>query len=93
MKSYSEKHGNLMHHTEIDHLMRELHAARQCCDLDAGCRSFSKDASFQIETAGRAKRVAIEAVAIGEIRSLLALLIKTFSHVTDVDKTRDAAMG
>jgi ketosteroid isomerase-like protein len=67
-----------MRRTEIDRLMRELYAARERGDLDAVCRSFSNDASFQIASASRAGRVAIKAIGIDEIRPLLALLIKTF---------------
>jgi ketosteroid isomerase-like protein len=63
---------------EIDRLLRELYGARARGDLEGTCRTFSNDAKFQIAGASHASPVAITAVGINEIRSWLALLIKTF---------------
>src|SRR5215475_4025209 len=63
---------------EIDRLLRELYAARLRGDLDGVCRSFSDDAVFQIAGAGQVSAVSNRAVGIGEIRPLLAVMIKTF---------------
>ena len=63
---------------KIDRLLRDLYAARVRSDLDGVCRTFSHDAEFQIAGAGRASPVTIRAFGIDEIRSWLALLMKTF---------------
>jgi ketosteroid isomerase-like protein len=63
---------------EIDRLLRELYRARARGDLEGTCRTFSNDAKFQIAGASHASPVAITAVGINEIRSWLALMIKTF---------------
>src|SRR5215470_2573808 len=63
---------------EIDRLVRELYAARTRGDLEGVCRTFSNDAKFQIAGASRASPIAITAVGIDEIRSWMALMIKTF---------------
>jgi ketosteroid isomerase-like protein len=63
---------------DIDRLLRELYGARMRGDLDGVCRTFSNDAKFQLAGASHASPIAITAVGIKEIRSWLALLIKTF---------------
>ena len=63
---------------EIDRLVRELYAARMRGDLEGVCRTFSNDAKFQIAGASHASPIAITAVGVDEIRSWLALMIKTF---------------
>ena len=63
---------------EIDRLLRELYGARARGDLDGVCRTFSNDAKFQIAGASHTSPIVIAAVGINEIRSWLALLIKTF---------------
>lgn len=63
---------------QIDRLLRELYGARGRGDLDGLFRIFANDAKFQIVGASHASPVAINAVGISEIRSWLALLIKTF---------------
>jgi ketosteroid isomerase-like protein len=63
---------------EIDRLLRELYAARVRGDLDGVCQTFSRDAEFQIAGASHTSPIAITAVGIDEIRSWLALMIKTF---------------
>ena len=63
---------------EIERLFHELYGARARGDLDGVCRTFSNDAKFQISGASHATPVAITAAGIDDIRSWLALLIKTF---------------
>jgi ketosteroid isomerase-like protein len=63
---------------EIERLLRELYAARAKGELDGVCRTFSNDAKFRIAGASHSSPVAITAVGMDEIRSWLALLIKTF---------------
>jgi ketosteroid isomerase-like protein len=63
---------------EIECLLRELYAARVRGDLDGVCRTFSHDAGFRIAGASHASPIAITATGIAEIRSWLALMIKTF---------------
>jgi ketosteroid isomerase-like protein len=67
---------------EINRLLRELYAARVRGDLNGVCRTFSNDANFQIAGASHGNPIAIAAVGIDEIRTWLALLIKTF-QLTD----------
>jgi ketosteroid isomerase-like protein len=62
----------------IEGLLRELYDARVRGDLDRVCRIFSDDAQFQIAGASHGSPIAIMAVGIDEIRSWLALMIKTF---------------
>lgn len=68
----------MMGRTEIDHLIRELYAARARGDLEAVCRLFAADARFQIASANQASPATIKATGVDEFRPLLALLIKTF---------------
>lgn len=64
---------------EIDRLLRDLYAARQCGDLDGVCRAFADDGGFQIASAnGDSSQVAIKAAGVREFRPLLAFMIKTF---------------
>jgi ketosteroid isomerase-like protein len=63
---------------DIERLLRALYAARVSGDLDGVCRTFSNNAKFQIAGASHASPIAITATGIDEIRSWLALLIKTF---------------
>ena len=81
----------------IDRLLRELYAARARGDLDAVCRTFAEDATFRIAGASHASPIAITAAGIGEIRSWLALMIKSFQLRDDaivsliIDGARAAA--
>jgi len=63
---------------DTDRLLRRLYAARVQSDLDGVCGTFSRDAKFQIAGASRVSPIGIVAVGIDEIRSWLALMIKTF---------------
>jgi ketosteroid isomerase-like protein len=68
----------MMERVEIDRLVRELYAARVQGDLDGLCRVFSDDAQFRIAGASHSSPIALVALGIEEIRSWLALMIKTF---------------
>ena len=63
---------------EIDGLLRGLYAARLHGDLDGMCKAFAGDAVFQIAGAGQVSAVSNRAICLGEIRPLLAVMIKTF---------------
>src|SRR5437879_9009217 len=63
---------------EIERLLRELYAARLGGDLEALCRTFAKDSRLQIAGASYASPMAIKAAGLAEIRTWLALLVKTF---------------
>ena len=63
---------------EIERLLRELYAARLGGDLEALCRTFAKDSRLEIAGASYASPMAIKAAGLGEIRTWLALLVKTF---------------
>jgi ketosteroid isomerase-like protein len=68
-----------MGRTDIDHLMRDLYAARARGDLEGVCQLFAVDARFQIASGGSQGRpVVIQAQGAAEFRPLLGLLIKTF---------------
>jgi ketosteroid isomerase-like protein len=63
---------------DIERLLRELYAARLGGDLEALCRTFGKDCRLEIAGASYASPMAIKAAGLGEIRTWLALLVKTF---------------
>src|SRR5438309_3347203 len=63
---------------EIERLLRERYAARLGGDLEALCRTFAKDSRLEIAGASSASPMAIKAAGLGEIRTWLALLVKTF---------------
>ena len=63
---------------EIEQLLRELYAARVSGDLEAVCRTFTNDAKFEIAGASQSNPIAISATGIGQIRTWLAVLIRTF---------------
>ena len=63
---------------EVERLLRELYAARLGGDLEALCRTFAEDARLDIAGTSYATPMAIRAAGLGEIRSWLALLVKTF---------------
>jgi len=62
----------------IDRLLHHLYAARARGDLEAVCGAFSHDAEFRIAGASYASPVKIAASGMDEIRSSLALLVKSF---------------
>jgi ketosteroid isomerase-like protein len=63
---------------EVERLLRELYAARLGGDLEALCRTFAKDSRLEIAGTSYASPMAIRAAGLGEIRTWLALLVKTF---------------
>jgi ketosteroid isomerase-like protein len=63
---------------EIERLLRELYAARLGGDLEALCRTFAKDSRLEIAGTSYASPMAIKAAGLDEIRTWLALLVKTF---------------
>ena len=63
---------------EIERLLRDLYAARLGGDLEALCRTFAHDARLKITGASYASPMAIKAAGLSEIRTWLALLVKTF---------------
>lgn len=67
-----------MERGEIDRLLRELYAARFRSDLDGICRTFHGDAQLRISGASHGSPIAVRARGIVEIRSWLALMIRTF---------------
>jgi len=62
--------------------LREFYAARLAGDLDEVCRIFADDAEFEISGASQSDPIAISATGVSQIRTWLALLIKT-SRLTD----------
>jgi ketosteroid isomerase-like protein len=63
---------------EVERLLRELYAARLGGDLEALCRTFAKEARLEIAGTSYSSPMAIRAAGLVEIRSWLALLVKTF---------------
>jgi ketosteroid isomerase-like protein len=63
---------------EIDRLLRQLYAARVAGDLDGVCQTFSSDAKFEIAGTSQTSPIAISATGLDQIRTWIALLIKTF---------------
>ena len=63
---------------EIEKLLSELYAARVEGQLDALCALFAARASFKIAGASDGKPIAIAARGNAEIRSWLAMMLKTF---------------
>jgi len=63
---------------EIEKLLEDLYAARVEGQLDRLCGLFAADASFRIAGASDGKPIAIVARGTGEIRTWLAMMLKTF---------------
>jgi len=63
---------------EIDRLLRQLYAARVAGDLEGVCQTFTNDARFEIAGTSQTSPLAISATGLDQIRTWLALLIKTF---------------
>jgi ketosteroid isomerase-like protein len=62
---------------EVERLLRELYAARLAGDLERICRTFADDAKMEIAGASYAAPIAVRASGLAEIRTWLALLVKT----------------
>jgi ketosteroid isomerase-like protein len=67
-----------MNRLEIEQLLKELHAARAESQLDRLSALFAPDASFKIAGASDGKPIAITAKGSKEIRTWLAVMLKTF---------------
>jgi len=63
---------------DIDRLLRQLYAARVAGDLNGVCQTFANDAKFEIAGTSQTSPIAISAAGLDQIRTWLALLIKTF---------------
>jgi ketosteroid isomerase-like protein len=68
----------MMNRLEVERLLRELYAARLAGDLERLCRTFTDDARLTIAGASYAMPLSIRASGLAEIRTWLALLVKTF---------------
>jgi len=64
--------------TQVEQLVRELHASRLEGDLERLCRLYSAEARLRIAGSTDGKAIAITAIGIAEIRPWLSILVKTF---------------
>jgi ketosteroid isomerase-like protein len=62
----------------VEAVMRELHEARVAGDLQRLCALFRPDAQLRIVGTSDGKPITVEARGIEEIRTWLAMLVKTF---------------
>ena len=62
----------------FEKVLRELHASRVDGDLERLCRLFASDARLRIVGTSDGKAIGITATGADEIRSWLAMLVKTF---------------
>ena len=69
---------DMLNRIEVERLLQELYAARLAGDLDRLCRTFTEDARLEIAGVSYATPMAIKASGQAEIRTWLALLVKTF---------------
>lgn len=67
-----------MNRLEIEKLLNDLYAARTQGQLDKLCALFAADAFFKIAGASDGKPIAITARGSAEIRTWLAVMLKTF---------------
>ena len=77
--------------SQVEQLVKELHAARLAGDLERLCRLYAQDARLRIAGSSDGKAIAIDASRIVQIRPWLAILIKTFrlSHYCLMSLTID----
>jgi ketosteroid isomerase-like protein len=64
--------------SQIEQLVKELHAARLAGDLERLCRVYALDARLRIAGSSDGKPIAIDASRISNIRPWLSILVKTF---------------
>src|SRR5580693_2967306 len=64
--------------SQVEQLVKELHAARVAGDLERLCRVYASDARLRIAGSSDGKPIAIDASRIARIRPWLAILVKTF---------------
>ena len=79
--------------SQIEQLVKELHAARLAGDLERLCRVFAPDARLRIAGSSDGKPIAIDASRISSIRPWLSILVKTFrlSHYELLSLTIEGA--
>jgi len=63
---------------QVERLLQQLYAARVAGRLDELCALFADDAHFRIAGTSDGKPIAVAARGSGEIRSWLAMMVKTF---------------
>jgi ketosteroid isomerase-like protein len=68
----------MINRLDVERLLQELYAARLAGDLDRLCATFADDAKLEIAGVSYATPMAIRASGRAEIRTWLALLVKTF---------------
>lgn len=68
----------MMSRSEIEQLLRALYAARIAGRLDELCGLFAEHAAFKIGGASDGKPIAVAAKGAAEIRTWLAMFVKTF---------------
>jgi ketosteroid isomerase-like protein len=68
---------------ETEQLLRGLYAARSRGDLEGVCGAFARDVKFEIAGASSGGILAMTANGVGELRPLLAIMIKSF-RLTDL---------
>jgi ketosteroid isomerase-like protein len=64
--------------SQVEQIIKELHAARLEGDLERLCRVFSPEARLRIAGSSDGKPIAIDASRLARIRPWLAILLKTF---------------
>jgi len=64
--------------SQVEQLVKELHAARIAGDLERLCRLYAQDARLRIAGSSDGKPIAIDASRIAHIRPWLSILVKTF---------------
>ena len=64
--------------SQVEKLVKELHAARVEGDLERLCAVFAPDARLRIAGSSDGKPIAIDASRIARIRPWLSILVKTF---------------
>jgi ketosteroid isomerase-like protein len=67
-----------MNRLEIERLLQQVYAARTAGQLNELCALFAADAFFKISGASDGKPIAIAARGSAEIRTWLAVMLKTF---------------
>jgi ketosteroid isomerase-like protein len=64
--------------SQVEQLVKGLHAARVSGDLERLCRVYAADARLRIAGSSDGKPIAIDASRLSSIRSWLSILVKTF---------------
>jgi ketosteroid isomerase-like protein len=64
--------------SQVEQIVKELHASRIAGDLERLCRLYAPDARLRIAGSSDGKPIAIDASRIARIRPWLSILVKTF---------------